>query len=107
LFLLRGLLGDRVAFFVFHRLAGGVELRIVVFDRLHERHGLVRRDRLRHALRDEHERENDRQRQQDVERAAREVDQKLPIVCADWRANPRISAITTAIPARRKRNSAP
>ena len=47
------------------------------FDRLEQRHRVGRGERLHHALRDEDEGDHERQRQQDVERAAREIDPEV------------------------------
>ena len=60
---------------------------------------VVRAERLHDALRDEHEREDERERQQDVERAARQVDPEVAdAVRRCLRAKPRISATSTAMP---------
>ncbi len=67
------LLGDRVALLVLERLAVRAVLRVVVGHRLDERHRRVLVEGLRHALAHQHERQDDRQRQQDVDGGAHEV----------------------------------
>ncbi len=69
----RRLLGDRIALLVLERLAVGPVLRVVVSHRLDQRHRRVLVERLRHALAHQHERQDDRQRQQDVDRRADEI----------------------------------
>ena len=59
----------------------------------------VRPQRLRHALPDQEQRVDDADRQQDVERAAGEIDPEIADrSCADARAKPRISATASAMP---------
>ena len=54
---------------------------------------------LRHALPDEEQADDDRDRQQDVERAAGQIDPEIAdAVCAERRAKPRTSAIASAMP---------
>ena len=55
---------------------------------------------LNHALRAEQQRANDRERQQDIKRRARQIDPEVADGLAlDWRAKPRTSAIAIASPA--------
>ena len=56
-------------------------------------------ERLRHALPDQEQRVDDADRQQDVERAARDIDPEIADrVCIDARAKPRISATASTMP---------
>ena len=54
---------------------------------------------LNHALRAEEQRPDQRERQQDIYRAANHSTQKLPMVFCWRRASPRTSAMATAMPA--------
>ena len=49
------LLCDGIAGSVFHRVTGGIHLRIVVGNRFHCRHGLIGGQVLHHALADQHQ----------------------------------------------------
>ncbi len=69
----RHLFGDRIALVVLERLTVGSVLRSVVGHRLHQRRRRVLVERLRHALRHQHECEHDRQRKQDVDGGANEI----------------------------------
>ena len=59
----------------------------------------VGREVLRHALRHQHQRANDRDREQNVQTHRVRSTQKLPIVCAERRAKPQISTMDSTIPA--------
>ena len=67
----------RLSAVVEHRVAVGVLHRGRRRRRLNERHGAVGIEVLDHALRDEDQREHQRQRQEDVERGAHEVDPEV------------------------------
>ncbi len=58
----------------------------------------VRREALHDALRHQHDCEHERQRQQDVQRAAREIDPEVADLATCRRAKPRINATSTAMP---------
>jgi hypothetical protein len=69
--------GRRLALLVQDRLAVLVGHRLVVLARLHHGDLRVRAERLHHALRHEDDGEDKRERQQNVERAPREVDPEV------------------------------
>ena len=81
-------------------LPSGVRDRLVVLGQLDDRDLRVGAKCLHHALRDQDQREDDRERQQDVERGPGQVDPEV----ADGarrsaRAKPRMSATSVAMPA--------
>jgi len=67
-------------------------------------HADIRRERLRHALPDQKQRRDDADRQQRLERDARQGDPEIAIVPAERRAIPRTSATATATPVAQERN---
>ena len=73
----RRLLGDRVALVVLQRLPVRAVLRVVVGHRLDERDGGVLVERLHDALAHQHQRKDERKRQQDVDRRPHEVEPEI------------------------------
>ena len=71
------LFGSGVALFVLDLLAVDIELWCIVLGRLDQRHGLIDREGLHHALGYEHQSENERERQEYVKCAARQVDPEV------------------------------
>ena len=68
---------DRLARGVLQCLAVGIQFRLFVLHRLAEFDGLRRREGLHHALADQHHSQNQRQRQQDVQGRAHQIDPEV------------------------------
>src|SRR6202041_3699752 len=70
-------LGERIALRILQRLAYGIDLRLGVGQALPSVDGLVRLEILDYALPHEYDGEENGQRQQDVQSAARQIDPKI------------------------------